>query len=164
MKRSLTNLLRQAMDCCLPTLVRDNYYFMYPFYQYWFAGSPDIAAVINFKEVVQSMNDQGASFVIRSNSLPFEYKAHRLPEGLLWVTDRLGEDDDIHTLLDVGWRSRVLSSRDLPDWVTRLPAAMSLSNCDQVSPRLWLAALSGSSRTTALMSLPAFTRWSMSVI
>jgi SAM-dependent methyltransferase len=91
------------MDCCLPPLVRDNYYFMYPFYQYWFAGSPDIAAVINFKEVVQSMNDQElASFYgqirCRANTRPTDCSE----ESLLWVTDRLGEADDIHTLLDVG--------------------------------------------------------------
>jgi ubiquinone/menaquinone biosynthesis C-methylase UbiE len=89
------------MDELLPLAIRDNYYFMYPFYRYWFGGS-DLNAVMRFKEIVHSMSDEEfATFYetlkCRANIRPTDCSE----ASLKWVLDRI----DVHknrTLLDVG--------------------------------------------------------------
>jgi SAM-dependent methyltransferase len=96
-------MIRRLMDECLPPAVRGNYYFMYPFYRVWFAGSPDMDSIINFKEVVHSMSDEEfANFYGevqgRGNLRPTDCSQ----ESLSWVIDRLSRDPQSRTLLDVG--------------------------------------------------------------
>ena len=50
--------MRYCMDELLPLAIRDNYYFMYPFYRYWFNGSNDLDSIMRFKEVVHSMSEE----------------------------------------------------------------------------------------------------------
>jgi ubiquinone/menaquinone biosynthesis C-methylase UbiE len=89
------------MDELLPLAIRDNYYFMYPFYRYWFGGS-DLNAVMRFKEIVHSMSDQEfATFYetlkCRANIRPTDCSE----ASLKWVLDRIDVREN-KTLLDVG--------------------------------------------------------------
>lgn len=52
MNRRLTNLIRFVMDECLPPLLRDNRYFMWPFY-YVAYGGRNIADIMEFKTRVR---------------------------------------------------------------------------------------------------------------
>ena len=102
MKRSLTNRVRHWMDKLLPLAIRDNYYFMYPFYRYWFNGTKDLNSVIRFKEVVHSMSDEEftafyETLKCRANMRPTDCSE----ASLKWVLEGI----DVHksrSLLDVG--------------------------------------------------------------
>jgi ubiquinone/menaquinone biosynthesis C-methylase UbiE len=101
MKRGFTNVMRYCMDELLPLALRDNYYFMYPFYRYWFGGS-DLNAVMRFKEIVHTMSDQEfAAFYetlkCRANIRPTDCSE----ASLKWVLDRIDVRKN-KTLLDVG--------------------------------------------------------------
>jgi ubiquinone/menaquinone biosynthesis C-methylase UbiE len=103
MNRHITNLIRRAMDTCLPPLVRDNYYFMYPFYRYWFAGSTNVFSIMNFKDLVHSMTDQDfVSFYDQLHSRGSARRTDCSEESLAWVSARLRQNADAVTLLDVG--------------------------------------------------------------
>lgn len=52
MNRRLTNLIRFVMDECLPPVLRDNKYFMYPFFWLAYRGK-NIAQTMAFKSLVQ---------------------------------------------------------------------------------------------------------------
>jgi len=101
MRRNLTNVVRYCMDELLPLAIRDNYYFMYPFYRYWFGGS-DLNAVMRFKEIVHTMSDEEfATFYetlkCRANVRPTDCSE----ASLKWVLDRIDVRNN-KTLLDVG--------------------------------------------------------------
>ncbi|MFM2048604.1 MAG: hypothetical protein RI955_1152, partial [Bacteroidota bacterium] len=38
MNRSLTNTIRFILDECIPPLIRDSRWFMYPFFYIWYKG------------------------------------------------------------------------------------------------------------------------------
>jgi ubiquinone/menaquinone biosynthesis C-methylase UbiE len=49
MNRKLTNKIRYILDECIPPLIRDSRWFMYPFYYFSYRGK-NIRAVMNFKK------------------------------------------------------------------------------------------------------------------
>jgi ubiquinone/menaquinone biosynthesis C-methylase UbiE len=57
MNRSITNVIRFFMDECLPAIVRDNKYFMYPFfcfaYKTW-----NVKKIMQFKSLVYSFTEK----------------------------------------------------------------------------------------------------------
>jgi ubiquinone/menaquinone biosynthesis C-methylase UbiE len=94
--------MRYCMDELLPLAVRDNYYFMYPFYRYWFNGSEDLNSIIRFKEVVHSMSDDEfrdfyEKLKCRANIRPTDCSE----ASLNWVLQRI-DVGKAKTLLDVG--------------------------------------------------------------
>ncbi|MBL7718640.1 MAG: class I SAM-dependent methyltransferase [Flavipsychrobacter sp.] len=56
MKRELTNSIRYIMDNWLPPVIRDNKYFMYPAFHFWFRGAY-INEIMDFKRNVFYMTD-----------------------------------------------------------------------------------------------------------
>jgi len=91
------------MDEFLPLVIRDNYYFMYPFYRYWFTGSKNLSSIMRFKEIVHSMSDEEfATFYgelkCRANIRPTDCSA----QSLAWVIKRMNVEGNQRTLLDVG--------------------------------------------------------------
>lgn len=57
MNRFITNSIRFLMDECLPPIIRDNRYFMYPFFRIWFKGK-DIKKYMDFKSNVYNYTDE----------------------------------------------------------------------------------------------------------
>jgi len=57
MHRSVTNAIRFLMDECLPPLVRDSYWFMYPACYLWFKGK-DVHKYMHFKSLVYRMSEE----------------------------------------------------------------------------------------------------------
>ena len=56
MKRSLTNKIRYILDELIPPFIRDNKFFMYPLFYYWFKGK-NISLMMNFKSEILKISD-----------------------------------------------------------------------------------------------------------
>lgn len=124
MRRSLTNLARSVLDEYLPPILRDNRRFMTPLFRYWFSGTPDIAAVMDFKERVHAFSDADlADFYntlkCRANDRPTDASE----ASLLWILNRLTPKSG--SLLDVGCGRGY--------WATRCAdLGMNVTGCDLV--------------------------------
>ena len=57
MNRGITNRIRFFMDECLPPIIRDNKYFMWPFYFFAYRGK-NLKQVMNFKTHVYNFSAQ----------------------------------------------------------------------------------------------------------
>ena len=64
MNRSVTNIIRFFLDECVPPLIRDSKFFMYPFYLVWFKGS-GINFIMNFKSHVNKLSEEEFQNVYR---------------------------------------------------------------------------------------------------
>ena len=100
MKRELTNAVRYLMDNWLPPVIRDNKYFMYPVFHYWFKGK-NIDKIMNFKKDVFYMTEQEYSDLYEN----IETRAKDRPTdmndaSIEYVIDHA--DKNAQTLLDVG--------------------------------------------------------------
>lgn len=62
MKRELTNKIRYIIDNWLPPVIRDNKFFMRPFFYYWFKGK-NINQTMNFKRTVFTMSEDEYSSI-----------------------------------------------------------------------------------------------------
>lgn len=56
MQREFTNIIRKILDEFLPPVLRDNKYFMYPIFYYWFHGKY-IKEIMNFKKSAFYMSE-----------------------------------------------------------------------------------------------------------
>ena len=57
MNRTLTNTIRFIIDEFLPPIIRDNKFFMYPLFYYWFKGK-DIETAMEFKKKVLKFSEE----------------------------------------------------------------------------------------------------------
>ncbi len=101
MNRRRTNLARRLLDDWLPPVLRDNRRLMRPLLRWWFAGTPDPDAVIEFKERAWRLSDDEmaglyATLRCRGDRRPTDATAG----GLAWIAGRI--PPDCRTLLDVG--------------------------------------------------------------
>jgi SAM-dependent methyltransferase len=64
MKRSLTNVIRFAMDEFIPPVIRDNKYFIYPAFYFWFKGK-NIKSYMDFKSYVHNLTEEEFANVYR---------------------------------------------------------------------------------------------------
>ena len=56
MNRSITNTIRFVMDECIPPLIRDNKYFIYPLFYYWYKKK-NVNFYMNFKSVAFDLSE-----------------------------------------------------------------------------------------------------------
>jgi SAM-dependent methyltransferase len=100
MKREITNAARYFMDNWLPPVIRDNKYFMYPVFYYWFNGQ-NIGKIMNFKKDVFYMSEEEyahlyKTIVTRAKERPTDMNNASI-EHVINNADKNAE-----TLLDVG--------------------------------------------------------------
>ena len=57
MNRSVTNVIRFFMDECVPPIIRDTKWFMYPFYYFAYRGK-NLKQVMDFKSLVYSFTEK----------------------------------------------------------------------------------------------------------
>jgi len=57
MNRSITNTIRFIMDECIPPLIRDNKYFVYPLFYYWYKKK-NVNFYMNFKSVAFDLSER----------------------------------------------------------------------------------------------------------
>ena len=100
MNREITNAARHFMDNWLPPVIRDNKFFMYPVFYYWFNGR-NVDKVMNFKKDVFYMTeaeyaDLYKNIVTRAKERPTDMNNASI-EYVIAHADKRAE-----TLLDVG--------------------------------------------------------------
>ena len=57
LSRKITNIIRFVMDECVPPILRDNKYLMYPLFYIWFKGK-FVKKNMEFKESFHSLSEQ----------------------------------------------------------------------------------------------------------
>lgn len=65
MNRKFTNTIRWCMDELLPPVLRDNYFFMFPFFFYWFKGKK-LKLYMEYKDLVPAMTEEDIRQVYRA--------------------------------------------------------------------------------------------------
>ncbi len=100
MNRKVTNAIRWVMDECLPPLIRDNKYFMYPFFYIWFKGK-NIRQIMSFKADVYDMSkEEFSEFYRQRTSLAKDRPTDLSETSILYMLDRL--DPKAESLIDIG--------------------------------------------------------------
>ena len=100
MNRTFTNKIRWIMDELLPAWLRNNYFFMYPFFYYWFKGK-NIDLYMRFKTLVKDMTETEIREVYQELDCRAKDRATDLNEECLrHIISRL--DQEAETLVDLG--------------------------------------------------------------
>lgn len=102
------------MDECVPPIIRDSRWFMYPFFRFWFKNA-ELKSVMDFKSKAFQMTEAEFSDLYRRLQTRAKDRPTDLNEASLhWMMSRL--DSTATSLLDVGcgrgkWLNEVAASR-----------------------------------------------------
>lgn len=100
MNRTITNIIRFLMDECIPALIRDNKYFMFPFYCYAYRGK-NIRQVMNFKSLVYSFTEsEYITFYNNLDTISRNRDTDLNGPSLKYILPRLNKNSN--SILDVG--------------------------------------------------------------
>ena len=100
MGRRLTNIIRFFMDEFLPPIVRDNKYFMYPFFYIWYKGK-NVKDHMEFKSLAyQWTQKEFEDFYNSLDSLAKDRATNISGPCLNFILDHLDREAD--SILDVG--------------------------------------------------------------
>lgn len=101
--RSVTDVIRFAMDFCIPPFIRDSRLFMYPFYFIWFKGK-DIPKLLSFKRDVYYMTrDEYENFYRGVESVAHDRETDMDANSLKYMLELVTSvSNENKTLLDVG--------------------------------------------------------------
>lgn len=100
MNRKWTNMIRFLMDECIPAVIRDRKWFMYPFY-YWAYRGRNIADAMDFKRKYFEWDQvQLQRFYENIRTVSSDRKTDISPKGLQQIIHHT--KSDIQSVLDVG--------------------------------------------------------------
>jgi ubiquinone/menaquinone biosynthesis C-methylase UbiE len=100
MNRSITNVIRFFMDECLPPLIRDSKYFMYPFYYFAYRGR-NINQAMHFKSLVYKFTpDEYESFYVNLNTISRNRITDMNMPSVEFIKNNI--DPSAQTLVDIG--------------------------------------------------------------
>jgi len=100
MNRSLTNVIRFILDECIPPIIRDNKFFMYPLFYIWFKGK-NIDKIMNLKSLVYDWTDEEfAKFYQDMDSLARDRKTDLSERSIEFIMQSL--DPEANSLIDIG--------------------------------------------------------------
>lgn len=100
MRREVTNVIRFMMDELLPPIIRDNKYFMYPFFYYAFNGK-NIKEMMEFKSIVNFISDEEYERLYKEMDPMGKYRPTDLNQKCVrYILDQV--TDDMENVLDVG--------------------------------------------------------------
>lgn len=100
MNRNITNIIHFFMDECLPPIIRDNKYFMWPFYFFAYRGK-NIKQVMEFKKnIYQFTSEEYTDFYSGLNTISRNRLTDINTPSLNFILDNLYKDAG--NLLDVG--------------------------------------------------------------
>ncbi|QNL21278.1 class I SAM-dependent methyltransferase [Hyphobacterium sp. CCMP332] len=114
MNRKLTNAIRFVMDELLPPAIRDNKYFMYPFFYIWFKGQ-GLDMAMNFKSKVYSFTEEDYEELYKTQvSLARDRVTDLNEPSIKFMLENL--DPEAKTIIDIGcgngyWLSRIDRSK-----------------------------------------------------
>jgi ubiquinone/menaquinone biosynthesis C-methylase UbiE len=116
MNRSITNFIRILLDECIPPIIRDSRWFMYPLFYIWYKGK-NLPLYMDFKSLVYDMTPEQYAAAYRNhdswaNDRPTDMNEPSIRHMLAHI------DESAKTLLDVGcgrgyWLERVTASTEL---------------------------------------------------
>lgn len=110
MRREISVLVAHIMDTFLPPFIRDSKWLMWPFFRHWFAGSQDIASIMEFKRLAFKMTDaEFRGFYERLRCRSARRNCDTCTASLNWAKERV--PSDCATLLDVGCGGGIGSAR-----------------------------------------------------
>ena len=102
MNRKITNIIRFCMDELLPPIIRDNKYFMYPFYVFAYRGR-NIKQVMNFKKTVyQFTSNEYDHFYNNLNSISRNRTTDLNESCIDYILHVIGSSPSLSSLIDVG--------------------------------------------------------------
>ena len=100
MNRNITNVIRFAMDECLPPIIRDSKWFMWPFYYFAYRGK-NLDTAMNFKSRVHTMTEQDYSDFYNGLNTISRNRATDLNSACIdFILDKI--DGSAKSLIDVG--------------------------------------------------------------
>lgn len=100
-KKSMTNLIRFFLDECLPPIVRDNKYFMFPLYYIYFKGK-NVLKIMNWKSYFNTLTENEYVEFYKNVSLGIMYRETDVNQNSLnFILSNIGEDKE-QSILDVG--------------------------------------------------------------
>lgn len=100
MKREVTNVIRFCMDELLPPFIRDNKYFMYPFFYYAFRGR-NIKTMMEFKSMVGKMSEQEYMDIYKNlNTIGSNRPTDLNQSSIDYIMSQI--DDTDQSVIDVG--------------------------------------------------------------
>jgi SAM-dependent methyltransferase len=128
LNRELTNIIRFAMDELLPPIIRDNRWFMVPFYMAAY-GTLDVRGIMDFKSRVYDMSEADyARFYAELSSSVSRRRATDLNRASLdWLLHRI--PDEVGSLIDVGCGNGYLLRH-----VRAAHPGVALAGCDVIAP------------------------------
>jgi ubiquinone/menaquinone biosynthesis C-methylase UbiE len=110
MNRTLTNAIRFLMDECLPPMIRDSKWFMYPFFFIWFKGK-GIKTAMDFKSEIYEYSEEDYTELYKEQVSMARDRVTDLSEpSIKFMLEKL--DPNSGTILDIGcgngyWLSRI---------------------------------------------------------
>lgn len=100
MNRNLTNTIRFFMDECLPPIIRDHRYFMFPFYYLAYRGK-NISQIMNYKKLVyQFTKEEYLEFYRNLDSISKHRKTDLNQESLHFILQKIVLDQG--KVIDIG--------------------------------------------------------------
>jgi|SRR5690554_697581 len=100
MKREVTNVIRFCMDELLPPIIRDNKYFMYPFFYYAFRGR-NIKTMMEFKSMVGKMSEEEYMDIYKNlNTIGSNRPTDLNQSSIDYIMSQI--DDSDQSVIDVG--------------------------------------------------------------
>ena len=101
MKRSLTNRIRFFMDECLPPIIRDNKYLMYPLFHIWYKGK-NVRKMMEFKSEMHKIGEKEYEELYgEKHSLSHDRPTDLSHQSIQYIIAQLGADKN-QKILDVG--------------------------------------------------------------
>ena len=100
MNRGFTNIIRFIMDELIPPVIRDSYWFMYPFYYIAYHGK-NIREKMNFKSLVKNFTeDEYKHFYEGLDSISRNRKTDLSESNIKYILKQV--DPSANTILDAG--------------------------------------------------------------
>lgn len=116
MNRNFTNYLRKIFDDYLPDFLRNNRYFLYPFFYFWFKGN-NVNYYMNFKSIAGNISGKEFSDAYRNLKCIANDRETDLNKGCVeFMLENI--DPDSKTILDAGcgrgyWLNLLAGKTDL---------------------------------------------------
>ncbi len=108
-KRELTNRIRYLIDEWIPPVVRDSYWFMYPFFYIAYHGK-DIKRKMHFKSLVYSMTEnEYLNFYCNNESISSGRLTDLSESNILYILENIGTN--AQTIIDIGCGKGYLLNR-----------------------------------------------------
>ena len=128
MNRRLTNIIRFIIDECIPSIIRDNKYFMYPFFLYAYRGK-NIKDAMNFKTLVYNFtNQEYIDYYSKLNSISRNRKTDINKPTLKYALQMIEESST--TLIDIGCGNGYFLNK-----VNKIKSSFKLHGCDIIEKK-----------------------------